>query len=83
MDVVDFNAHMIIGLDILHKEKLFVYNFDDQLVRKIFHWKMHLARKFGYLYLTWDYSSILFTRLALVKFLGHIHIMKLHKQENV
>lgn len=52
MDVVDVIIPMIIGLDLLDKEELIVENVDDHIVCKIFHWRMHSARKCVHLCLT-------------------------------
>ena len=62
MDVVAVDVAMLIGLDVLDREQLIVDNVDNLLVSKLHDWTVPITKKEGHLFVTWDYSSILFSK---------------------
>ena len=71
IDVVQEDVPMLIGLDILDREKLVADNVSNVLSSKRFGWELPITRKDGHLFLTWDYSTVLYTKSELKKL--HYH----------
>ena len=65
IDVVQANVPMLVGLDILDRYYLVPDNVENLLVNKKANWKMPITRKFGHLYLEWDFSEVLYTKTEL------------------
>ena len=71
IDVVQANVPMLVGLDILDRYYLVPDNVENLLVDKKANWKMPITRKFGHLYLEWDFSEVLYTKTELKRM--HLH----------
>ena len=72
MDVVQADIPLLIGLDLLHEEKLVADNVRNKLVNTVSNWEMPITRKFGHLYLCWS-KSILFTKSELIRLHRHFY----------
>lgn len=71
LEVVEANVPIILGLDLLDKEELYIYNIDNVIVHKYQGWTIPLQRKRGHLYITWNYQEVLYTKRELQKL--HFH----------
>lgn len=71
LDIVQPDVPMLLGLDVLDKEKLIVDNVENAVYSKKFKWSIPVTRKEGHLFLTWKFASILFTKPELRKL--HLH----------
>lgn len=71
LNVVEANVPIILGLDLLDKEQLYIDNIDNILVHKHHGWSLPLQRKRGHLYITWNYKDILYTKRELQRL--HLH----------
>ena len=73
IDVVAADVPMLIGLDVLDREELIVDNVDNLLVSKRYDWTIPITREEGHLFVTWEYSSILFSKRELTKLHYHFY----------
>lgn len=79
IDIILPDISLLIGLDILDKHHLVTENFENRLTRKNYACKMHITRKEGHLFLTWNFATLLFTKAELFKF----HLRVFHDFVNV
>ena len=62
---------ILFGRDLLDKYQLIPDNTNNSLIHQQGGWSLPLVRRKGHLYLTWNFSEILFTRSEVQKF--HLH----------
>jgi len=83
MDVVEANIPMLVGLDVLDREKLVADNVQNKLVAKHRGWSLPITRKLGHMYVEWDFSSALYTKSELQKFHRHFYHPSVNKLFNL
>ena len=71
IDVVEADVPMLLGIDVMDRERIVANNVTNYAVQEDGRWKMPLIRKFGHMYLVWKPNEILFTRPELVKLHRH------------
>jgi len=71
IDVVQADIPMLLGLDVMDREKLVANNVLNELQSYNNGWKMPLVRKLGHMYLCWSSKSVLFTKKELIKLHRH------------
>ncbi len=71
VNVVPADASLLLGLDVLDNEKLVANNVQNELQAAHNGWSMPLNRKHGYMYLTWNAKSILFSKSEIIMLHRH------------
>lgn len=68
---VHVSVPLLFGLDTLDLHALVPDNVDNVLAKKTFNWSIQITRKFGRMYLEWDFFEILYKKTELRKI--HMH----------
>ena len=62
MDVVQADVPMLIGLEVLDRERLIPDNVANKLRSLENGWSLPITRKYGHLYVEWDFPKIWFSK---------------------